>query len=1428
MDAVLKRFLINIGIDNIMPYEQCNFKKCSFDKKNNILNAVIQAPCILNYSDYKKIFDGIEKLSYNTDLTFEYNNRYNSEKIFNLLRDEFEQITGLDASSLPSFSYDKNKDVINLSFFGSIHEKAFSPVLEMWEELIDDISLKTEIVTNIVKNANELSKRETEIKDIAKVIMNSCNGVIEQAEYNTPRRRIKGNYEPVCLKDVNLSMENISFSGEVFYFEQKTSKKNQTIQTIYVYDGTDSIEVVVFENRRNFKKENLDKLNKDGLNVKIRGVVQESRFTHEIQVVADFIDIEEVVKEDKYLDLSEEKRVELHLHTKMSNMDGLATITDYCKQAKKWGMNAIAITDHGVVQAFPEAQKAAKENGLKMIYGSELYMVDEKLDYIMNPSEIELNKASYCVFDFETTGLSARYDKIIEFGAVKVKDGLIIDSIDLFIDPEMELSKTTTKLTHITTEMVRGKTKIKEALKIMKDFIGDSILVSHNASFDVGFLNEAFINNGEKEITNPVIDTLSLSRYLFPNNKMHSLGAVSRLLEVSYDETAAHRANYDAEVLNSVWMAMLAKLTKNNFKLKHCELDDLTCADIFKHQRPKHITVYAKNQEGLKSLFKMISVSHIDYYANGPKIPRKLIEKYRDDLIIGSACFNGEVFDSALTRSKSVLQEKMKFYDFIEIQPLENYSFLVNDGQVSSMSDIKKIVIDIISAADEINKDIVVTGDAHYLHPEDKLFRDVYIFAKSVGKVRHPLNPYRRSGTQYENPDQHFRSTSEMLECFSFLSEEKAKEIVITNSNKIANMIEPLFPIKDKLYPPFIENCDQKLIDRVYEKAHRLYGNPLPPKVQDRLEAELSGIVKYGFSVQFFIASEIVRQANKDGFIVGSRGSVGSSFVATMADITEVNSLPPHYLCPKCKYLEFVEDGSVKSGYDLEDKNCPRCNTKLKQDGQNLPFATFLGFKAEKVPDIDLNFSGDYQARAHELTKVLLGEKNVYRAGTIETVAEKTAYGYVLGYFEEMGIDPMTIRNAEKTRIAKHCQDVKRTTGQHPGGIIVIPESFDVYDFTAIQYPADDLNATWKTTHFDFHAIHDNVLKLDLLGHVDPTALKMLGDLTGIDPTTVPMNDKNVHSIFSSRDALKCSSNYLNESTGAMGIPEFGTALTRTMLDEIKPKTFADLVLISGLSHGTDVWAGNAQELLRNKVCGVDGIIACRDDVMLYLQSHGIENSIAFKTMEAVRKGKKIPQEYLDLLIEHNVPEYYIESANKCKYLFPKAHAIAYVTMAVRIAWYKVYKPLAYYATFFSTRCKQYDIATMMKGKEAIIKRIEEIRELKAKRMQSPKDEEIEKTLIVTLEMAERGYKISNIDLYKSDSERFIIDEKNKSLIPPFIVIDGLGLNAAVSVTEARTKKFFSQEDLLARTKLNSQNIENLKKINVLEDLPEFDQLSLF
>lgn len=1432
MDVLFERFLKKIGIEDLSKYDNCSFKVNKNDKETGICYVTITSKYCFQYVVARELLDKLDQSPFKTSVNFVYENRITPDQAFNLLRDELAYNTGLDENHMPFCI--KNKSELSFIFYGKIHFDTFQPVLKMWEELFDELDIPFDISTNISYADDEMIKEQEKQFDenLRKSINDNYNVRMDKIYSNTEtRQRVKGNYVKTHICDIDDSTENVEINGEVFYCEEKISKKGKQIVTLYVYDHTDSIEVIMFENRRNFEPEKLSQYKQIGVHLNIKGGAGRSRFTNELQVLADYVSVDPTPFNEERLDTSEEKRVELHAHSKMSTMDGVCTIEDYFKQAAKWGHKALAITDHENVQAFPDVQSAAKKYGVKALYGCEMNMIDDQLEYIYNPSNRELHNATYVVFDFETTGLSARYDRIIEFGAVKFKDGLVVDSMDLLIDPEIPISKFIQEKTHITNQMVHGQKKIKEALKIIQGFIGDSILVSHNASFDIGFLNEAFLNNGGKKITNPVIDTLSLSRYMFPDNKSHTLGTLCRQFEVNYDENVAHRADYDARVLNDAWQAMLAILTKDNLHIKHEELAHLTNERMLKNLRPSHVIVFAKNAQGLKDLFKLVSLSCIDYFAGGTRIPRRELIKYRENLLIGSACFNGEVFQTALTRGESVLLDVMKFYDYIEIQPPENYVYLINMGQISDETQLKRILSDVYDASKKANKICVATGDCHYLSPEDKIYRDVYVFAKAVGGGRHPLNPHRRDKFYFENPDQHFRSTDEMLKCFEFLGEDVAKQIVIDNTNFIASQLDDIYPVKDRLYPPHINNCENNLISLCYKTAKELYGDPLPDIVDDRLKAELDGITKYGYSVQYWIAHCIVEQSHKDGFMVGSRGSVGSSLVAFMSNITEVNALQPHYRCPKCKHSIWdIDTKKYRSGYDLPDRFCPHCGTKMIKDGQNIPFATFLGFHAEKVPDIDLNFSGDYQAVAHNMTKVLLGEQNVYRAGTIETVAEKTAYGYALGYYESLGIDPTKIKNAEKTRLAIHCQDVKRTTGQHPGGIIVIPDDMDVFDFTPIQYPADDVNAAWRTTHFDFHKIHDNVLKLDLLGHVDPTALKMLGDLTKIKPEDIPLDDKNVISLFSSDKALKRHSNYLEEKTGALGLPEFGTNLSRQMLIETNPTTFADLLIISGLSHGTDVWKGNAEDLINNGTCTLQEVIGCRDDIMVWLSSQGIDPSKAFKIMEDVRKGRRLKPEDESLLREHKIPEYYIEACNKIKYLFPKAHAVAYVMMACRVAWYKVYRPLEYYATYFSTRVHQFDINVMAQGEEAIIKRLQELKQIKnSGKKLSPKEDEIEKCLCIALEMVERGYNISMINLDKSISRYWIVDKENNSIIPPFDVLDGLGEAAAETVVEARNKHpFYSIEDLQSRTRLSQQHIETLKRFKVLAGLPESDQISLF
>ena len=1318
-------------------------------------------------------------------------------------------------------------------------EKEAEQALEE-ESAARQINDRSEVEELIAKEKAELNE---EVEDqMMKTMRQNAREMAKERE--RARLNKRGNYEPVdCIANIsNYPKSNVDFSAKVFSVEVNEYGDSKKL-TIGLFDNDEGAIYANMYQNSSITDTDIEEMKKWGTNVRVRGAVYSNEYDKTFAIKAHFIDLlppDEIEKDNV-----EKKRVELHLHSNMSTQDGITHMIDYANYAKAMGHTAMAITDHAVVQGYPDAQAAGKKTGIKMLYGVEFYMVDDKLNYIKNPSPIELNKASYVVLDLETTGLNCYYDRIIQFGGVKVEHGMVTEQLSVYINPERPLPRKIVEVTGITDAELADKPTVDKAIQRILSFIGDSVLVTHNADFDFSFLQQTLLRLGMPLLKNPVIDTLSLSRYLFPESKSHRLGSLCRNMEVAYNEDEAHRADYDARVLNDVWMPMLVLLTKQNRHLTHADLAKLeTPVKLLKHIRPTHVVVLAKNREGLKSLYKLVSYSHIDYLAEVPKIPRREIEALRKDLIIGSACFNGEVFRTACNYGPDYLKMVMEFYDYIEIQPLENYSYLVNMGEMDQ-DELLVHIKDIVECAEEIGKPVCATGDVHYLTKNHKIFRDVYISAKGIGGVPHPLNPYARSRVApFENPDQHYRSTKEMLECMSFLGEEKAYEVTVTNTNMIADMIEPLMPVpNDKLYTPTIENCDQMLSDMCFKKAHELYGNPLPEYIQSRLERELNGIISNGYSVIYYIAHKIIKKANEDGYIVGSRGSVGSSFVATMSNVTEVNPLPPHYRCPKCKHLEWTKETmpEYKSGYDLPERRCPVCGEYMVHDGQDIPFETFLGFNAEKVPDIDLNFPGDYQSKAHDYTKVLLGENNVFRAGTIETVADKTAFGFVRGYFErkfmQQGMNEedakRSVNNIPKARIAylaSGCVDVKRTTGQHPGGIVVIPTDHEVYDFTPVQYPADDMDSNWKTTHFDFHSIHDTILKLDLLGHVDPMALKMMSDLTGVKLTDIPMNDQKVLSLFSSAKALGMDHDYTNAKTGALALPEFNTEFVRGVLEETNPKTFSDLVIISGLTHGTGVWEGNAKELV-SKGISLREVIGCRDDIMTYLRSKEIPSNIAFMIMEDVRKGRGLKDEYLEIMKAKKVPDYYINSCQKIKYMFPKGHAVAYVTMAVRVGYFKIYYPLEFYATFFTVRSKQYDIKTMIRGKDAIISKIEELRTRQrvSNEKLSPKEQEQLKTLINALEMVQRGYKFSNIDLYRSDATRFVVDYDTKSLIPPFITIDGLGENNAVTVVEARKEgEFFSKEDLLRRTKLTSTNVQDLADMGVLDSLSESDQLSLF
>ena len=1219
---------------------------------------------------------------------------------------------------------------------------------------------------------------------------------------------IQGEQDFRTLNEITEEERRIVIEGYVFACETKQLRSGRTLLEFKITDYTNSILVKMFSKDNKDDGEKLNRLKK-GMWVRVRGNVQNDTFVRDLVMIAN--DINEIKGKERFDTApADEKRVELHLHTPMSQMDAVSSVSSLVSQAKKWGHKAIAITDHAVAQSFPEAYSAAKKNGIKVIYGVEANIVDDGVPIAYNPSHRLLTDDTYVVFDIETTGLSAVYNTIIELAAVKIKDGEIIDRFESFANPKHKLSAFTIELTGITDNMVENAPDPEEVLKQFYEWCGDAVLVAHNASFDTGFINVGYQKIGYGKFTNPVIDTLELARFLYPDMKNHRLNTLAKKLNVEL--TQHHRAIYDAEATGHILLKLLKSAEEKGIKY-HDELNEYGKNETsYKRSRPFHAVLLAQNHVGLKNLFKLISLSHVKYFYKVPRIPRSVLQIYREGILVGSGCDKGELFEAAQQKATEEVEEIAKFYDYLEVHPKEIYQPLLETDVIQSEKQLEDVIKKIILVGEKLNIPVVATGNVHYLHPEDKIYRKILVASQGGAN---PLN-------RHQLPDVHFRTTDEMLRAFQFLGEEKAKEIVVVNPNKIADMVEEVKPIKDELYTPKIEGAEEEIRTKSYEMAKKIYGDPLPEIIEARLEKELKSIIGHGFAVIYLIAHKLVKKSLNDGYLVGSRGSVGSSFVATMTEITEVNPLPPHYVCPNCKHSEFFDDGSVGSGFDLPDKDCPNCGSKYKKDGHDIPFETFLGFKGDKVPDIDLNFSGDYQPKAHNYTKVLFGEDHVYRAGTIGTVADKTAYGFVKGYEEDNNIQ---LRQAERERLALGLTGVKRTTGQHPGGIIVIPDYMDVYDFTPIQYPADAQDAEWRTTHFDFHSIHDNVLKLDILGHDDPTVIRMLQDLSGIDPKTIPTDDPEVMKIFSSPESLGVTEEQIMCKTGTLGIPEFGTRFVRQMLEETKPTTFSELLQISGLSHGTDVWLGNAQELIHNGTCSLSECIGCRDDIMVYLIYRGLEPSTAFKIMESVRKGKGLTDEMEKDMREHDVPEWYIDSCKKIKYMFPKAHAAAYVLMAVRIAYFKVHHPLLYYATYFTVRAEDYDLDAMTSGSNAIRKRITEINEkgLDA----STKEKSLLTVLELALEMCERGFSFKKIDLYKSKAAEFVID--GNSLIPPFNAIPGLGTNAAMNIVKAREEaEFLSKEDLQQRGKVSKTIMEFLDNHGCLENLPEQNQLSLF
>ena len=1315
---------------------------------------------------------------------------------------------------------------------------------------INDKEIKIQVISDVEKKelAKELKNLKKEIKKYGLGEYN-INLMINQDKKNEVKESIlkdqlsvkKIEKSPIIIgahkkgevtKLNNIMGEVKNIIVEVYIFSKEVVERNGKKGPFYIInlkvsDKTDSyLTKLVCYDEELFQKVNSEL--KVGSWYRIHGNFEMDQYLK--QMVLNAKDIEHIESKDiDVVDNAKEKRVELHAHTMMSMMDSVVPAAELVRYAKSLGHRAVAVTDHNVLQAYPdlynETLKINKgkndDEKFKVLYGAELNVVDLDSNIVFNNKEFNLFDQEYIVFDTETTGLNYGTDQMIEIGAVKIKNNEIIDRFDELIACDKPLPKIISELTSITDDMLKGCDSEANVTKRFLEFCSDLPLVAHNASFDIAFVSNAMKKYNLGEFNYTVIDTMGLARNMYSDWKNHKLSTLVKNLEVEWDEDKHHRADYDCEGTAKCLYKMFMELKGQNYKTT-LDLENLADKEsTIKFSRPFHLSVIAKNHQGLKNLFKIVSLANTKYLFKGkePKIPRNDLINLKEGLLIGSGCINGEVFDKGLNLSDNELAEMMNFYDYIEVYPASCCSHLIGqDKKFKSVVEYNNYIKRLISVAKSQEKMVCAVGDVHNLRKEDLIYRKVIVHQKTNGRL-HPLNR-----KDIELPNMYYLTTEEMLDAFSYLDKDLAHEIVVTNPNKIVDMVSELQIIKDKLYTPVLENSADITKEMVYKKAHEIYGDKLPAIIEERLEAELNGIIGGGFDVIYLIAEKLVKKSNQDGYFVGSRGSVGSSLVATMMGITEVNGLPAHYVCPNCKKTIFEIDGEAlsekyKSGYDMPKKIC-ECGAEFKREGQDMPFATFLGFKAEKVPDIDLNFSGDNQADAHNYVKVLFGEDHAYRAGTISTVAEKTAFGFVRGYFEDNNI---YANNCEIERIAKGCTGVKRTTGQHPGGIIVIPQYMDVFDFTAYQYPADEPDSSWYTTHFDFHAIHDNVLKLDILGHDDPTMLRYLGDTTKVDIKSIPFDDEGVLSLFKSPKVLGVKEEDILCKTGTLGIPEFGTNFTINMLLEIKPTHFADLVKIAGLSHGTNVWAGNVRDLIVNDIAKFEDVVGCRDDIMVSLINYGLDSSLAFKISEFVRKGKPKKEvetwlEFASIMREHDVPEWFIECCRKIEYMFPKAHACAYVMMAFRVAWFKVYYPLYYYSAYFSIRRSDFDVTSMLQGYDSVKKKLIEI-----------KEKDVADTLAVALEMLARGYKFKNIDIEKSKAKTFYIDEEDKALILPFMSLDGMGESVANKIVEERSiKPFYCVEDFATRGKVNQTNVDKLRELGVFEGLPESAQLSLF